>query len=82
LLTARAASLGMKVEDYNNEGRWVSFRLRKKGDMQHQVPAHHNAEDFIEGVMRAITQWEHACKTNRLAHSINDVDPGEAPTAL
>jgi len=42
------AALGMKVEDYYTEGRRAWFRLHEKGGKRHEVPAHHNAEDYLD----------------------------------
>lgn len=42
------AVLGMKVEDYYTEGRRAWFRLHEKGGKLHHVPAHHNAEDYVD----------------------------------
>src|SRR5208337_4113086 len=43
-----SAALGMKVEDYYTEGRRSWFRLHEKGGKRHEVPAHHNAEDYLD----------------------------------
>jgi len=47
------AALGMKVEDYYTEGRRAWFRLYEKGGKQHEVPAHHNAEDYLDAYITA-----------------------------
>ena len=46
------AVLGMKVEDYYTEGRRAWFRLHEKGGKLHEVPAHHNAEDYLDAYHR------------------------------
>jgi integrase/recombinase XerD len=43
-----SAALGMKVEDYYTEGRKAWFRLYEKGGKRHDVPAHHNAADYVD----------------------------------
>ena len=43
----------MKVEDYFTEGRRAWFRLHEKGGKQHEVPAHHNAEDYLDAYIAA-----------------------------
>ena len=48
-----AAALGMKVEDYYTEGRRAWFRLHEKGGKRHEVPAHHNAEDYLDAYIEA-----------------------------
>ena len=48
-----AAALGMKGEDYYTEGRRGWFRLHEKGGKRHEVPAHHNAEDYLDAYLAA-----------------------------
>ena len=48
-----SAALGMKVEDYYTEGRRAWFRLHEKGGKRHEVPAHHNAEDYLDAYIAA-----------------------------
>lgn len=43
-----SATIGMTVADYYPQGRRMWFRLKEKGGKQHNVPAHHNAEDYID----------------------------------
>jgi len=47
------AALGMKVEDYYTEGRRAWFRLHEKGGKRHEVPAHHNAETYLDAYLEA-----------------------------
>jgi len=47
------ATLAMKVEDYYTEGRRGWFRLHEKGGKLHQVPAHHNAEAYLDAYLEA-----------------------------
>ncbi len=47
------AVLSMKVEDYYTEGRRAWFRLHEKGGKLHHVPAHHNAEDYVDAYLAA-----------------------------
>jgi integrase/recombinase XerD len=47
------AALNMKVEDYYNEGRRAWFRLHEKGGKRHEVPAHHNAENYLDTYIAA-----------------------------
>jgi integrase/recombinase XerD len=47
------ATLGMKVEDYYVEGRKAWFRLHEKGGKRHEVPAHHNAADYVDAYIAA-----------------------------
>jgi integrase/recombinase XerD len=47
------AALAMRVEDYYIEGRRGWFRLHEKGGKLHQVPAHHNAEAYLDAYVEA-----------------------------
>jgi integrase/recombinase XerD len=47
------AALAMKVEDYYTEGRRAWFRLHEKGGKRHEVPAHHNAETYLDAYIEA-----------------------------
>ncbi len=42
------AMVGMNVEDYYQQGKRWWLRLHEKGGRFHQVPAHHNAEAYLE----------------------------------
>jgi site-specific recombinase XerD len=48
-----SAALAMKVEDYYTEGRQAWFRLHEKGGKRHRVPAHHNAERYVDAYLDA-----------------------------
>jgi integrase/recombinase XerD len=48
-----SAALGMKVEDYYTEGRRAWFRLHEKGGKRHEVPAHHNADNYLDAYIEA-----------------------------
>ena len=43
-----SATLGMNVEDCFQQGRRMWFRLHEKGGRHHEVPAHHNAEAYLD----------------------------------
>ena len=46
-----SAAVGMHVEDYyQNSKRWW-FRLHEKGGKRHDVPAHHNAELYVDACL-------------------------------
>jgi integrase len=47
------AAVGMRVEDYYIEGRKAWFRLHEKGGKRHEVPAHHNAADYVDAYLAA-----------------------------
>ena len=47
------ATLAMRVEDYYTEGRRGWFRLHEKGGKLHSVPAHHNAEAYLDAYIEA-----------------------------
>jgi site-specific recombinase XerD len=48
-----SAVVGMRVEDYYQNGKRWWFRLHEKGGKRHEVPAHHNAEAYIDAYIRA-----------------------------
>jgi len=48
-----SAAIGMNVEDYYPQGRRMWFRLHEKGGKQHEVPAHHNAEAYLDAYIEA-----------------------------
>lgn len=48
-----SAVVGMKVEDYYQNGRRSWFRLHEKGGKRHEVPAHHNAEAYVDAYLEA-----------------------------
>src|SRR5512136_2988553 len=47
------AVVGMKVEDYFQEGKRWWFRLHEKGGKRHEVPAHPNAEAYVDAYVAA-----------------------------
>ena len=47
------AVVGMKVEDYYQNGKRSWIRLHEKGGKFHEVPAHHNAEAYVDAYIRA-----------------------------
>ncbi len=48
-----SAAVSMKVEDYYAEGKRWWLRLYEKGGKVHQVPAHHNAEAYLDAWMQS-----------------------------
>lgn len=48
-----SAAIGMRVEDYFPTGKRWWFRLHEKGGKRHEVPAHHNAEDYLDAYIDA-----------------------------
>lgn len=42
------AVVAMNVEDYFQQGKRWWFRLHEKGGKRHDVPAHHNADDYLD----------------------------------
>ena len=43
-----SATVGMNVSDYYSQGRRMWFRFKEKGGKHHEVPAHHNAEAYLD----------------------------------
>ena len=48
-----SAAVGMRVEDYAQRGKRCWLRLREKGGKHHEVPAHHNAIDYLDAYIAA-----------------------------
>jgi site-specific recombinase XerD len=48
-----SAAVAMNVEDYYQQGKRSWFRLHEKGGKFHQVPAHHNAEAYLDAYIAA-----------------------------
>jgi site-specific recombinase XerD len=48
-----SAVVVMNVEDYFPQGRRMWFRLHEKGGRRHEVPAHHNAEAYMDEYVEA-----------------------------
>lgn len=47
------AAVAMKVDDYYAQGKRWWFRLHEKGGKRHDVPAHHNAEAYLDAYLEA-----------------------------
>ena len=47
------AVVGMNKEDYFQNGKRWWFRLHEKGGKRHEVPAHHNAEAYLDAYLEA-----------------------------
>jgi integrase/recombinase XerD len=47
------AVVGMKVDDYYQNGKRWWFRLHEKGGKRHEVPAHHNADAYIDAYIQS-----------------------------
>src|SRR3954454_11091151 len=47
------AVIGMKVEDYYQNGKRWWLRLHEKGGKFHELPAHHNAEAYLDAYLEA-----------------------------
>ena len=48
-----SATVTMNVEDYYQQGKRSWFRLHEKGGKFHEVPAHHNAEEYLDAYLTA-----------------------------
>lgn len=46
------AAVQMRVEDYFVQGRRGWLRLHEKGGKRHEVPAHHNLDEYIEAYIK------------------------------
>ena len=48
-----SAAIAMKVEDFYPEGKRWWLRLHEKGGKRHEVPAHHNADEYLDAYLKA-----------------------------
>lgn len=48
-----SATVKMNVEDYYQQGKRSWIRLHEKGGKFHEVPAHHNAEEYLDAYLQA-----------------------------
>jgi integrase/recombinase XerD len=48
-----SATVGMKVKDYYPNGKRYWIRLHEKGGKFHEMPAHHNAEAYLDAYIEA-----------------------------
>jgi integrase/recombinase XerD len=49
-----SAVVHMRVEDYYENGKRGWIRLHEKGGKRHEVPAHHNAEAYLDAYLSAV----------------------------
>jgi site-specific recombinase XerC len=54
------AVVGMNVEDYFQNGKRWWIRLHEKGAKRHEVPTHHNLEEYLDAYMTAAEIAEQA----------------------
>ena len=50
-----SAVVGMNARDYYQNGKKWWFRLHEKGGKFHEIPAHHNAEAYMDAYIQAGT---------------------------
>lgn len=55
-----SATVGMNVEDYYQQGKRSWIRLHEKGGKFHEVPAHHNAVEYLDDYIAAAAIGEEA----------------------
>jgi site-specific recombinase XerD len=53
-----SATIHMRVQDYYQNGKRWWFRLHEKGGKLHDVPAHHNAEAYMDAYLDAGALWD------------------------
>lgn len=51
-----SAVVGMNIDDYYQNGKRSWLRLHEKGGKFHEVPAHHNAEAYLDEYLQAAGQ--------------------------
>ncbi len=64
-----SAAVHMQLEDYYQSGKRWWFRLHEKGGKRHEVPAHHNAEEYMDAYIQAAGLWDQ--KKTPLFRSVN-----------
>ena len=53
-----SAVVGMSVEDYHQQGKRWWLRFHEKGGKRHDVPAHHNAEAYLDAYLERVLTAE------------------------
>jgi site-specific recombinase XerD len=53
-----SAMVHMHVDDYYENGKRWWIRLHEKGGKRHEVPAHHNAEAYLDAYLDAAGIWD------------------------
>jgi integrase/recombinase XerD len=53
-----SAVVHMRTEDYYQQGKRWWIRLHEKGGKRHEVPAHHNAEEYLDAYLDAVGIWD------------------------
>jgi len=48
-----SAVVGMNVDDYYRQGKRWWLRLHEKGGKHHELPVHHNSEEYPDAYLRA-----------------------------
>src|SRR6266849_76419 len=64
-----SAVVNIKIEDYYQNGKRYWIRLHEKGGKRHEVPAHHNAESYLDTYTSAAGTGEE--KKGPLLRSVN-----------
>jgi site-specific recombinase XerD len=64
-----SATVAMRVDDYFQNGKRWWIRLHEKGGKRHEVPAHHNAEAYLDAYLGAASIAGH--KKGVLFRSVN-----------
>lgn len=49
-----SAAVSMKVEDFYAEGKRWWLRLLEKGGKRHEIPAHHNADEYLDAYLKVV----------------------------
>lgn len=53
-----SAVVHMRTGDYFQNGKRWWIRLHEKGGKRHEVPAHHNAEEYLDAYLDAVGIWD------------------------
>lgn len=49
-----SAAIAMRVDDFYAEGKRWWFRLHEKGGKRHEVPVHHNADEYLDCYLKSV----------------------------
>lgn len=49
-----SAAVAMRTDDYFQSGKRWWLRLHEKGGKRHEVPAHHNAEEYLDAYLKEV----------------------------
>jgi site-specific recombinase XerD len=78
-----SAAVGMRVEDYLQRGKRCWLRLYEKGGKHHEVPAHHNAIEYLDAYVepRSLPESLSQSRSPRWSANAQDARASSGPVA-